>query len=135
MSDAVQISETPENSATFDAAEAFEAPPAEPEPANAPDPAEAIRAEIQREYAGRLAQAELRAEAAKAGVDFPDGFIDLLDLSKLLGEDGEPAAEAIALALKPFQAEPEPKFPQLMGMGHYNGIGARSSVSLDARNR
>ncbi|WP_161801076.1 hypothetical protein [Kitasatospora griseola] len=77
--------------------------PAEPETTQV-DPAEAIRAEVHREYAGRLAQAELRAQAALDGIAFPDGFLGLLDMYKLLGDDGEPCADAIALALKPFQA-------------------------------
>ncbi|MEU9879897.1 hypothetical protein [Streptomyces phaeochromogenes] len=55
-----------------------------------PDPAEAIRAEIRREYAGKLAQAEVKAQAAKAGIAIPEGFADYLDTSKLLGEDGQP---------------------------------------------
>ncbi|WP_240045124.1 hypothetical protein [Streptomyces alboflavus] len=81
--------------------------------------AEVVRAEVRRECAGKLAQAELKAEAARVGVEFPTGFIDFLDTSKLLGEDGVPSGEAIA---------------KVIGLGR---PPAESSmrVSLDVRQR
>ncbi|MFF7391001.1 hypothetical protein ACFZAE_21495 [Streptomyces scabiei] len=103
-----------------------------------PDPAEAIRAEFQREFAGRLARVETEAHAAKAGIALPQGFTDYLDASRLLGEDGKPSVEAISKVLEPFQTEKEPLFPQIAGVGRshsdaYTYQGPR--VSLDARNR
>lgn len=81
--------------------------------------AEMARTELRREYAGRLAQAELKAEAARVGVEFPAGFLDFLDASKLLGEDGNPSDEVIA---------------KIIGLGH---PPAKSPVhvSLDIRHR
>ncbi|MEU4211190.1 hypothetical protein AB0F13_14550 [Streptomyces sp. NPDC026206] len=108
---------------------------------HSPDPvpadlSEAIRAEAMREYADQLAQAEFRAQAAETGAEVPNGFVDYLDTSKLLGEDGRPSAEAIAKALEPFKSK-KPEFPQLMGVGYYRGSPAPSSprVSLDVRKR
>ncbi|MFF1794823.1 hypothetical protein ACFVXQ_11495 [Kitasatospora sp. NPDC058263] len=73
--------------------------PATPEdtaaPADPTDPTAAIRSEIHQEYATRLVHAELRIRTAVGGFQFPDGFLDLLDSSKLLGEDGEPCTDAI----------------------------------------
>lgn len=51
--------------------------------------------------AGRLARAEFRAAAA--GVvdrDALDGFLEYADLSKFVGEDGEPDSKAIEAAVK-----------------------------------
>ncbi|EFG07222.1 Hypothetical protein SCLAV_2149 [Streptomyces clavuligerus] len=84
----------------------------------------------------RLAHAELRVEATRAGIDLPDGFVELLDLSKLLGEDGEPSADAIGLALQPFQELKKPKFIQNLGLGRQGPSYAPAAhVSLDARER
>lgn len=100
----------------------------------APDATETIRADIHREYAGKLAQAEMKAQAAKAGIALPEGFADYLDTSKLLGEDGQPSSEAVAKLLEPFQ--PEPKFPQLAGTGrNRDATPLVRHVSLDARRR
>ncbi|MBT2401065.1 hypothetical protein [Streptomyces sp. ISL-100] len=97
-----------------------------------PDPAEEVRAGIHRENAGKLAQAELKAQAAQAGIKLPDGYTDYLDTSKLLGEDGNPSAESIGEALKPF----EPKFPPLAGTLHNRGSAPLvHHFSLDARRR
>lgn len=102
------------------------------------DSFDSIRAEVEREYAGRLVRAETETQAAKAGITLPQGFTDYLDSSRLLGEDGNPSAEAIAKVLEPFQTEKEPLFPQIAGVGRshpdaYQYQGPR--VSLDARNR
>lgn len=102
------------------------------------DPSDSIRAEVEQEYAGKLAQAELRAHAAQAGITLPEGFTGYLDSSRLLGDDGNPSAEAIAKVLEPFQTEKEPLFPQIAGVGRsrsdsYQYQGPR--VSLDARHR
>ncbi|MEV5378043.1 hypothetical protein AB0L26_19000 [Streptomyces nondiastaticus] len=101
------------------------------------DPADSIRAEVQREYATKLAQAELRAQAAQAGIKLGEGFTDYLDASKLLGEDGAPSAEAIGKALAPLAAAKKPETPQLMGAGYHRGgykVPVRH-VSLDVRKR
>ncbi|WP_405889660.1 hypothetical protein OG427_05590 [Streptomyces sp. NBC_00133] len=113
MSDAEPISKTPESM-----------------------PVDSIRAEVQREYAAKLAQAELKAQAAQSGIKLGDGFTDYLDASKLLGEDGNPSAEAIGEALAPFRPQ-EPKFAQLAGTGHSHRGGPipQRRVSLDVRNR
>lgn len=106
-------------------------------PATVPaDPADSIRAEVQREYAAKLAQAELRAQAAQAGIKLGEGFTDYLDASKLLGEDGTPSAEAIGRALAPLLPA-KPDYPHLVGAGfHRSGdrVPARR-VSLDVRKR
>ncbi|MBT2508086.1 hypothetical protein J7I98_19785 [Streptomyces sp. ISL-98] len=46
------------------------------------DLSDAIRAEIQREYAGKLARTEIKAQAAKAGINLPEDFAGYLDTSK-----------------------------------------------------
>ncbi len=101
------------------------------------NPSEYARVEVEREYAGRLAHAELRAQAAQAGIKLSDGFTDYLDPSKLLGEDGTPSAEAIGKALAPFKPS-EPTFSHLVGAGP-NRDGSpmpeRRPVSLDVRKR
>lgn len=123
--DAEQISDIPESVL------------ATPEVPTAPaDPTDAIRSEIHQEYATRLVHAELRVQAAMGGFQFPDGFLNLLDSTKLLGEDGEPSADAISLALKPFEVRREPAFPELQGAGYHRGSAPTSQPpSLDARYR
>lgn len=81
--------------------------------------AEVARTEVRREYAGKLAQAELKAEAARVGVEFPAEFLDFLDTSKLLGEDGNPSDEVIA---------------KVIGLGRPPAKGP-VRVSLDIRHR
>ncbi|GCD45361.1 hypothetical protein [Streptomyces paromomycinus] len=101
------------------------------------DGSDAVRAEVQREYAAKLAHAELRAQAAQAGIKLGEGFTDYLDPSKLLGEDGTPSAEAIGKALAPFKPS-EPTFPHLVGSGPNRSGGSmpeRRPVSLDVRKR
>jgi hypothetical protein len=107
--------------------------PATPEVLAAPvDPTEAIRAEMHREYAGRLALAELRAQAVKDEINLPEGFTDFLDMSKILGDNGQPAEESIKQVLKPFRAE----FPELQGAGYHRGNPPKPpTISLDARLR
>jgi hypothetical protein len=46
------------------------------------------------EYGARLAKSEIRATAATASADL-DGVFDYLDLSRFVGEDGEPNPKAI----------------------------------------
>lgn len=99
------------------------------------DRSETVRAEVQREYAAKLARAELKAQAAQAGINLSDGFTDYLDTSKLLGEDGTPSAKAISKALEPLKPA-EPKYPQVQGMGYYPAsLRSVPPVSLDVRKR
>ncbi|MEU9450761.1 hypothetical protein [Streptomyces sp. NPDC048277] len=101
------------------------------------DPSHSVRAEVEREYAAKLARAELKGHAAQAGINLPDGFADYLDASKLLSEDGKPSAEAMDKALAPFKPK-DPTFPQLVGAGHNRDgspILERRRVSLDVRKR
>ncbi|MEU1512307.1 hypothetical protein ABZ490_09115 [Streptomyces sp. NPDC005811] len=111
---------------------------AEPIPeAISADPSAPVRAEVEREYSGKLARAELKGYAAQAGINLPDGFTDYLDGSKLLGEDGKPSAEAMDKALAPFKAK-EPAFPHLVGaLPNRSGspFSERPRVSLDVRKR
>ncbi|HWU07414.1 MAG TPA: hypothetical protein VN520_13725 [Streptomyces sp.] len=104
-------------------------------PAQRPaDGSDAVLAELHREYSTKLATAELKAHAAQAGINLPNGFTDYLDASKLLGEDGNPSNEAITKALTPLM--PKTEFPQIAGTGYYrhNPVPVRR-VSLDVRNR
>lgn len=60
------------------------------------------RTEASRVAAPRLVRAELRAAAAEAGLgrDALSGFLEYADLSKFVGEDGEPDTKAIEAAVK-----------------------------------
>jgi hypothetical protein len=103
-------------------------------PADLSDP---VRAQVEREYSGKLARAELKGYAAQAGIELPDGFTEYLDGSKLLGEDGKPSAEAMDKALAPFKPR-DPAFPHLVGSGPNRSGGPlpeRRRVSLDVRKR
>ncbi|WDO08008.1 hypothetical protein ME763_21465 [Streptomyces murinus] len=98
------------------------------------DPFDPVRAEVERQYSERLARAELKGYAAQAGINLPEGFTEYLDGSKLLGEDGNPSADAMDKALAPFK----PAFPQLFGAGHNRDgrpIPAHPRISLDVRKR
>jgi len=59
------------------------------------DAREEGRASAAAEAAGRLAAAEFRAAAVGKLAD-PDAALEVLDLAKLVGEDGEPDRKAIA---------------------------------------
>ncbi|MEU1009576.1 hypothetical protein [Streptomyces sp. NPDC005890] len=111
---------------------------AEPIPKAMPaDPSDSVRAEVEREYSGKLARAEFKGYAAQAGITLPDGFTEYLDGSKLLGEDGKPSAEAMDKALAPFKPK-EPTFPHLVGSGPNRSGGPLPEprrISLDVRKR
>jgi hypothetical protein len=100
------------------------------------DPTEIIRAEVQHEYAVKMAQAELKTQAAKGGFTVPDAYADYLDFSKLVCEDGTPSAEAITQVLHPFRPK-EPVFAQGLGMGRQGDGRAFPArhVPLDVRHR
>jgi membrane protein involved in colicin uptake len=52
-----------------------------------------------QEYGQRLARSEIKATAAAANADL-DGVFDYLDVSRFVGDDGEPDAKAIAAFVK-----------------------------------
>ncbi|MCC2279525.1 hypothetical protein LKL35_29445 [Streptomyces sp. ET3-23] len=93
---------------------------------------EAAKAEARKaalaEVGTSLAEAEIRAQAAAAGVSVPT---DYLDLSRFVAEDGradrERVTELIASLPKP---EVQPEFPQLMGTGYHRAGGSDIS-SMD----
>ncbi|MFD5562723.1 hypothetical protein [Kitasatospora griseola] len=92
--------------------------------------------DLHREYARRLAQAEMKAQAAMSGIALSDGFLSLLDCSKLIDEGGDPSADAIALVLTQFRAAQEAEFTQGLGLGYHQGpLVPLNTFSLDARNR
>jgi hypothetical protein len=62
------------------------------------------RQEAVAEAGKRLARAEIRAAAANAGLKVGDDDLDDLDLSKFVGEDGEPDPTAISARIKRWQA-------------------------------
>ncbi|MFD7732828.1 hypothetical protein ACFV6F_20855 [Kitasatospora phosalacinea] len=100
----------------------------------APDLTQAIREEVHREFAIRLVRAEVRLQAAQAGIEIPAGLMDLIDPSKLLDEGGQPSQEAIDVLLSAVRTEPV--FAPLVGAGyHRGGAPIASSFSLDARRR
>ncbi|XMN06947.1 hypothetical protein ACK8N7_13295 [Streptomyces griseobrunneus] len=70
------------------------------------------------EVGARLAKAEIRVQASKAGVEAPT---DYLDLSQFLGDDGEANAEKVGAFIASLKQN-APKgeaFPQLNGVGHH----------------
>ncbi|MBC2873971.1 MULTISPECIES: hypothetical protein [Streptomyces] len=111
----------------------------EVQPADAIDPFEAVRAEaraeVQREYAARLALVEFKAQAAHDGVNVSH-VLEYIDAPKLLGEDGWPSAENIREAVRVHGEPTGLDLPKLMGAGHYSGRGVGVPVpSLDGRRR
>ncbi|MEU3825221.1 hypothetical protein AB0F36_07835 [Streptomyces sp. NPDC029080] len=82
------------------------------------------------EYGTRLADAELRAQAAKAGVELPAA--EFLNLSKFLGEDGSVNADLIGNFVsslpKPVAA---PEFEQGLGLGRQGGSGVQQLTRDD----
>jgi uncharacterized protein YfcZ (UPF0381/DUF406 family) len=91
--------------------------------ANMPDTERAIeeakekaRNETLAQVGSRLATAELRAAAAAAGVEIPDSVSQYLDVTRFIGEDGNPNTEAISTFVASLQPK-APKFPQGLGIG------------------
>ena len=77
----------------------------------AADAEERGRKAATQEYGKRLATSEIRAVAATAGADLA-GVFDYLDLSRFVGEDGEPDAKAIEAFVEglPKKEAPTPSF-------------------------
>lgn len=84
---------------------------------------EAARVEARKaalsEVGTKLAKAEVRVQASKAGVEVPT---DYLDLSRFLGEDGETDTEKVKTFIASLAVN-APKgnapFPELEGVGHH----------------
>ena len=121
----------------IEAEAATEAVVPESAPQEIPDPAQAIREEVQREFADRLVQAEIKLQAAQSGVEIPPGLLALIDPSKLVGEGGLPRQEALDVLLEAAEAAARPRVPQLEGAGFHSTPPWRNQpkVSLDARHR
>ncbi|WP_259453999.1 hypothetical protein [Streptomyces ginkgonis] len=78
------------------------------------------RATVLTEFSGRLAQAELRAQAATAGVDLPKA--DYLNLDAFIGDDGAPDADAIGSFISSLpQLSSDRAFAQNIGLGRQGG--------------
>lgn len=83
-------------------------------------------AEAQMEAGKRLARAEIRALASEKGLDVT-ALLEDLDLSRFVGDDGEPDDAVIASAIKRWAAiAPQPNRPR----GDV-GQGARSKTLTD----
>ncbi|MFD7732829.1 hypothetical protein ACFV6F_20860 [Kitasatospora phosalacinea] len=94
------------------------------------------RQEALREFAPILARAQLKAQAAEDGINLPEEFLDLLDYSRIVGEDSNPSAETIALVLTPFQSIKKPEYAQRLGLGRQGtSFGFAPPAPLDARMR
>ncbi|MEU9708000.1 hypothetical protein AB0E21_05190 [Streptomyces sp. NPDC047967] len=88
--------------------------------------AEARKAALS-EVGARLARAEIRVQASKAGVEAPT---DYLDLSQFLGDDGETNTEKVSTFIASLkQNTPKSEaFPQLNGVGHHQSASEVSSM-------
>ncbi|QUI30677.1 hypothetical protein H9W91_07255 [Streptomyces alfalfae] len=74
------------------------------------------------EYGTRLADAELRAQAAKAGVNLPSA--EFLNLNKFVGDDGAVNAELIGNFVSTLpKPVADPEFDQGLGLGRQAGAG------------
>ncbi|MFC4116465.1 hypothetical protein [Nonomuraea zeae] len=78
---------------------------------------EKARSETLAEVGSRLATAELRAAAAAAGVVIPDTVTQYLDVSRFIGDDGNPNADAISSFIASLPQPKAPKFSQNVGIG------------------
>lgn len=89
-------------------------------------------AETAKTYATRLAHAELKAEAAAKGVDLSE-LGDLIDVSKLLTEDGNVDSKAVKAAVgKLAKLAPAPQGAP-RGGGDFGGGPNLPPASLDAQ--
>lgn len=82
---------------------------------------EARNATLQ-EFGARLAEAEIRAAAASAGKKIPDGFSEFINLSKFVGDNGFPDADAISAFVNSLPSSaPANPFAQNVGIGPQGG--------------
>ncbi|OKH95419.1 hypothetical protein [Streptomyces uncialis] len=88
---------------------------------------EEARSSALTEFGTSLAEAEIRAQAATAGISVPT---DYLDLGRFLSEDGRADRDKVTafIASLPKPAAPEPEFPPLKGAGHYSSGGGDIST-------
>lgn len=87
------------------------------------------RREAISELATSLTEAEIRAQAASAGVTVKTEY---LDLDRFLGEDGRPDTELVAQFVAGHTpASVQPEFPRLMGAGYHRGNGGTTSMDPD----
>jgi hypothetical protein len=85
------------------------------------------------EYGTRLADAELRAQAAKAGVELPPA--EFLNLTKFVGEDGSVNADVIGTFVSSLpKPVAEPEFDQGLGLGRQGGSGVQQLTRDDLSN-
>lgn len=80
------------------------------------------RTEVLAEVGARMARSEMRAAAARAGLDI-DGDLDYLDMARFVGDDGEPSEREIAKYIAT-RAESQPR-----GTSPGLAQGARSTAS------
>ncbi|MFJ9900257.1 hypothetical protein ACIQPR_43705 [Streptomyces sp. NPDC091280] len=86
---------------------------------------EAAKAEARNaalsEVGTSLVEAEIRAQAATAGVTVPTEY---LDLNRFLGENGRADADKVKSFISSLpKPSADPDFPQLMGTGHHQAGG------------
>ncbi|MCX4685465.1 hypothetical protein OG401_14275 [Kitasatospora purpeofusca] len=75
-----------------------------------------------------LAKAEIRVQAATAGVTVPTEY---LDLNRFLAEDGQADAEKVKSFIETLpKPSIEPAFPELQGAGYHRGAGS-TVTSMD----
>lgn len=86
------------------------------------------RREAISELATSLTEAEIRAQAASAGVTVKTEY---LDLGRFLGEDGRPDTELVAQFVAGHTQPVQPEFPRLMGAGYHRGNGGTASMDPD----
>ncbi|GAA2665249.1 hypothetical protein [Nonomuraea recticatena] len=85
------------------------------------------RTQTLSEVGSRLVEAELKVQAAKAGVSLPDDIAEVLNLSKLVDENGHPNATAIAKVIGSFAPADDGGFPPVGGIGPQHGKGGQLS--------
>ncbi|MGW4804206.1 hypothetical protein [Kitasatospora sp. NPDC004272] len=84
--------------------------------------AEAMRAELFRSYAIKLAIIEIRTAAELLGTRVPDKYLQYLDYSKICNADGTVRADVVAKVVEIFAPPKEPKYAQGLGLGRQGGF-------------
>lgn len=84
------------------------------------------------EVGDRLTKAELEVQAAKAGVQLPNDFTEVLNLAKL-SKDGQPDSDAIAKVIGSLGSK-APDFPNVGGIGPQHGAPAGQLKQSDLEN-
>lgn len=87
------------------------------------------RSEASAEWGSRLARSEFNAQAAKRNPEFDTAdALEFVDLTKFVGEDGEPDVKAITSAVSRLVPEPSNAPPSFDG-GHRNSPPKGSNFS------